>query len=336
MEFCHEDPEVSIVKQTPYSSSNITGSPWSFSKDETSASTIIQASSGVPDQFSPDTMSLTNYNKNSSNAQCSIAVTPQKNTAMNTSSSIPEMESSVSLSVNSCSLKRRKSVCSSPLVCHIEEYHDTVDSNASDSTIFIRNSTANGDANRRIDFGFGTKRAEEKSELNVPQVLTTNNSIMSSDPIMDKRLRIYCSFCKNALGLPENHQYVICYLTSSSKIHLEYIHEKILKPLPMSKLKGIPVLVTDISSVHQKLCHRTLEGGSEQGIWSEKDGCVFNTIFCPFCSVDDNCLGVEVKATNASNIHLLNKVGFHTLCVYLLFAYIWCLFLQLNSFFADL
>ena len=247
-----------------------------------------------------------------------MVVTPQKNLAVDTSSSILEIESSdspLSFSVNSCSLKRRKSICSSPFVYLIEEQHDTVDSNASDYTTYIRNLTANGDANRIIDFGVGTKYAEKNSDSSVPELLTMNNDSMKSGTVMDKRLRIYCSVCKNPLGLPANHQYVICYLTNLSKIHLESLHKKKVKPQTESKSEGIRVLVTDISSVHQLLCNRTLEDGSGQGIWSEKDGCVFNTIFCPFCSTDNNCLCVEVMATNASNIHLLNKVGALYLCI---------------------
>ena len=309
MEFSREDPELSFVKETPCADGNTTTeSPLSFSKGETSPSTIIHDSSAVEDQLSSHPMSLTNHNKNSSKAGCFIVVTPQKNAAVNTSSSMSEMESSLNLSVNSCSLKRKKPMYSSPLICLIEEEHDAIDACASDCTTFIKNSTANEDANRRIDFGAGS--AERKLQSGVPQQLTMNNSTENSGLVMNDRRLIYCSLCKSALGLPDNRHYVTCYLTSSSKVHLEALHRKIVKPQTESKSKGIHVLVTDISSVHQQLCNRTLEGGSEQGIWSEKDGCVFNTIFCPFCSTGNNCLGVQVMATNASNIHLLNKVWF--------------------------
>lgn len=150
---------------------------------------------------------------------------------------------------------------------------------------------------------------ENKSKSDFPELLTMSHCNLSSGPVMDKRLQIYCSLCKNSLGLPENHQYVMCSLTSLSKVHLESLHKNLLKPETVSASVGIPVLLTDISSVHQQLCNRTLEGDSGPGIWCEKDGCVFNTIFCPFCSIHNNCLGVQVMATNASNIHLLNKVS---------------------------
>ncbi|PON34292.1 RAD3/XPD family [Parasponia andersonii] len=304
MEFSQEDPEMFMVKETPFPGGSTTiGSPWSFSKTETSASTVIHDFSGVQDQLSSHPFSVSNHNKNSSKAECFIVVTPQKNTAVNTSSSMVEIESSINLSVNSCSLKRRKSISSSPVICLIEEQHDAVDGDASDCTTFIKDSTDNGDANQRAD-----KCAEAKSKSSVPQLLTKNNFTVTSGLVMNKRLLVHCSLCKTALGLPENHQYVTCCLTSSSKIHVESLHRKILKLQNESKSKGIHVLVTDISSVCQQLRKRTLEGGSEHGTWSEKDGCVFNTIFCPFCGTDNNCLGVEVMATNASNIHLLNKI----------------------------
>ena len=158
---------------------------------------------------------------------------------------------------------------------------------------------------------------------------------MSSGPAMDQRFRVSCLLCKTPLGLPENHQYMICYLTSLSKIHLESLRKKIMKPQPLSTSKGTPVLVTDISSVYQQLFNGAIEGGLEKGIWCEKDGCVFNTIFCPFCSTNDNCLGVQVMATDASNIHLLNKVGLLCMLIVCLCIYvcvlILCLFLQLSS-----
>ncbi|PON84934.1 hypothetical protein TorRG33x02_193320 [Trema orientale] len=229
--------------------------------NETSASTVIHDFSGVRDQLSSHPLSVSYHNKNSSKAECFIVVTPQKNTAVNTSSSMVEMESSINLSVNSCSLKQRRFISSSPVICLIEEQHDAVDGDASDCATFIKDSTDNGDANQRAD-----KCAEAKSKSSVPQLLSMNISLLKL-PVL-----------------------------------------KILKLKNESKSKGIHVLVTDISSVRQQLCKRTLEGDSEHGTWSEKDGCVFNTIFCPFCGTDNNCLGVEVMATNASNIHLLNKI----------------------------
>lgn len=102
----------------------------------------------------------------------------------------------------------------------------------------------------------------------------------------------------------------MCSTTPISKVHLESLHKTILNPQTEITSTDIPVLVTDFSSIHQQLCSRSLEGDSGRGLWCEKHGCVYNTIFCPFCCTCNNCLGVQVMATNASNIHLLNKVDF--------------------------
>lgn len=296
MVFSLGDPEVSIVKETPCLDGSITpGSP--EPQGENSSSTIIESSSGFADQLSFHSVSLPNYSKGFSTPQCSIVLTPEKDATMNFHSLIPEIESSLNSSVNSHSQKRRKS-CFSTFASVVEEQHDT--HNAKVPSV--------RDANRKIEFGVDHNFGENKSKSNDPELLTMNHYDVSSGPVMDKRLQIYCSLCKNSLGLPENYQYVMCSLTSLSKVHLESLHKNLLKPKTVSTSIGIPVLITDISSVHQQLCNRTVESDSGQGIWCEKDGCVFNTIFCPFCSMHNNCLGVQVMATNASNIHLLNKV----------------------------
>ncbi|AEE30014.1 RAD3-like DNA-binding helicase protein [Arabidopsis thaliana] len=63
------------------------------------------------------------------------------------------------------------------------------------------------------------------------------------------------------------------------------------------------------SMVNQRLC-RKFEGLKGQGIWCEQDGCVFNTIYCPFCSIPNTCLGVQVMATDSSNVQFLSKILF--------------------------
>ncbi|CDY29510.1 BnaA06g14600D [Brassica napus] len=66
---------------------------------------------------------------------------------------------------------------------------------------------------------------------------------------------------------------------------------------------------TNCASVNQRLC-RSSESAKGQGVWCQQDGCVFNTIFCPFCSIPNRCLGVQVKATDSSNVHFLSKILF--------------------------
>ena len=299
--FSLEEPDLSVVKETPFmESSTATGSPWSFPKDEASS------------ELASGPCSFTDGHGNSPKFPYLNKNTPQKNAAITTSSSILETESSLNQSVNSRCQKQRKAVYSQ-VVHPLEEECNAVDANGYDCTTFIENSVAYG---RRIDFAVEPKLSKEKSKLTVPHLLTETNSVMSSSPAMDKRFYICCSLCSNALGLPENHQYAVCYLTTTSKTHVESLHRNILKPYHVTTSKDIPILVTDTSSVHQKIFNRTLECDSNRGIWCEKDGCVFNTIFCPFCSTRDNCLGVQVMATDASNLHLLNKVGSYFMHTY--------------------
>ncbi|KFK44185.1 hypothetical protein AALP_AA1G225800 [Arabis alpina] len=68
-----------------------------------------------------------------------------------------------------------------------------------------------------------------------------------------------------------------------------------------------PKDMADCSLVNQRLC-TSLEGS--KGIWCEEDGCVFNPIFCPFCSIPNTCLGVKVIATDSSNVQFQSKILF--------------------------
>ncbi|ESQ34721.1 hypothetical protein EUTSA_v10006615mg [Eutrema salsugineum] len=63
------------------------------------------------------------------------------------------------------------------------------------------------------------------------------------------------------------------------------------------------------SMVNQRLC-RSFESSRGQGIWCEQDGCVFHKILCPFCSISNTCLGVQVMATDPSNVQFLSKILF--------------------------
>lgn len=180
-------------------------------------------------------------------------------------------------------------------------------------TSLMRSSMANRDANRRIEFGFESNCAEQKCKKpNVSQSCSENDyvaSCVSSIPVMEKRLQISCSLCKSPLGLPENHLFVMCSLTSSSKVHLASLLKEKLKH--DVDTPSVQVVMTETSSVHPELCTRTIESAPAQGIWCEEDGCVFNTIFCPFCSNHNNFLGVQIVATDASNVQLLNKILFY-------------------------
>ncbi|XP_009362870.2 Fanconi anemia group J protein homolog isoform X1 [Pyrus x bretschneideri] len=312
MAFSDADPDISIVKETP----NMDGigsvySPGSLNKDENSGSTstTIEASSN---EMSFQSVPLTNSCRASPKAQCSLVATPKKNVTLNMHSSILETESSLNLSVNSHTQKRRKSLYS-PLVNFVNGQSDAPDSETPDSTSSVKYSMASRDANRKIEFSVETNGSEPKSKSNVPHVLTTNNCVASSTSVgcvMDKRLQISCSLCKTPLGLPENQLHLACSVSSSSKCHLESLRMNVLKfHTGNTSSSGIPVIITDSASVDQRLLNS--EGATGQGIWCEEDGCVFSTIFCPFCSSHNNCLGVQVMAANMSNVHLLNKILFY-------------------------
>lgn len=310
MTFSHEDPEVSLVKETPYT----TASPGSFSKDDNSSSTIIDASTEFQDQVFASSICLPNPDKALSGTQCPLVVTPERNITINTYSLMPEMESSLNLSVNSHTQKRRKSMGSLVIDLTQDEQSDVPCAKSPACTSLMRSSMANRDANRRIEFGFESNCAEQKcKKSNVPQSCSENDyvaSCVSSIPVMEKRLQISCSLCKSPLGLPENHLFVMCSLTSSSKVHLASLLKEKLKH--DVDTPSVQVVMTETSSVHPELCTRTIESAPAQGIWCEEDGCVFNTIFCPFCSNHNNFLGVQIVATDASNVQLLNKVSHYS------------------------
>ncbi|GAV88138.1 DEAD_2 domain-containing protein/Helicase_C_2 domain-containing protein [Cephalotus follicularis] len=307
MTFSNEDTEISSVKETPDVNATITtASPGSFPKDGDSGSTVIQASNETSDKLLFSSMSLRNTCKAPYET---MAVTPEREVTRHTCCLIPDMESSLNLSVNSHTQKRRKSI---PLVDLTQEQPEAPDIQTPGCMSFTKSCMASRELNRRIEFGFETNSTEQKSESNVPRMLKVT-SIDSSGPfdyVMDKRLRISCSFCKSPLGLSENHLYVRCSLISSSKSHLVALLDKKLDPYAVNT-SSITVLMTDNSSVNQQFSKRTVPGPSGQGVWCKEDGCVYNSIFCPFCQASNNCLGVQIMATDASNVQLLNKLLFY-------------------------
>lgn len=302
------DPEVCFVKETPGMDGNDTqASPVSL-KDEHSSSTIIQASADLGDQLLFQSKSVTSSGPRSSSI-CSLVITPERDFITNTSNLNPEIESPLNLSVNSHAQKRRKSLILPSISPTQEEQLDDGKTSG-----HAGNSMATRDANRRIEFDIGTNFSESKMEkLETAQLLKMNHCdalSVSSCHSMDKQVQIFCLLCRNPLGLPENDLYVKCSVTSSSKVHLASLLSGSLESLAVNASTSIPVVVSDSSSINQQLCYGTLGGAQKGGVWCEEDGCVFSTIYCPFCSIPNNCLGVQIMATNASNVKLLNKVWF--------------------------
>lgn len=317
-----DDHDVCIVKETPgIYRTNLVGSPESLSKDEIFSSSVPHPSTELPDQLLSHQVSLPNT------AKSMCLVTPERNASTNTNGLIPEAESSLDLSVNSHIQKRRKSLGWLSYNYLQAENFDTSDPKTPVSVNFMASSMAATDMHHSNDNSHETNCLESKFEKsNVRQMFTRENcssSSASSDRVMGKRLQIFCSLCRKPLGLSKNDLYVSCSITSSSKIHLASLWKDMLEPPVVNGSSSVPIMVCDISSIDQRLCQITVEGALGQGVWCKEDGCVFNTIFCPFCSNPNSCLGVQVMATDASNVHLLNKARVVKFCEVICLIKIW-------------
>ncbi|XP_024007819.1 Fanconi anemia group J protein homolog [Eutrema salsugineum] len=198
-----------------------------------------------------------------------------------------EAESPLNMSVNSHALKRRK-FTSSPVIDLEEENSNAPSTKPTDHTNFTR----------RFEFANGS--TEPRSQ---------NDNIDAFPEVNQRELRISCSLCRNSLGQPENHSYLKCMLTSSSKTYLLSLLKDILGTGSAEMPTSVSVVMTDCSMVNQRLC-RSFESSRGQGIWCEQDGCVFHKILCPFCSISNTCLGVQVMATDPSNVQFLSKILF--------------------------
>ncbi|XP_077246888.1 RAD3-like DNA-binding helicase protein isoform X2 [Tasmannia lanceolata] len=308
--------EQHIVTEDPTTSDN-TVSYNHLSKEQNSHSTVVQATSQISDQLSFHSVSITNSIRVLSEGASPLAVTPERKTVDVCNH---ELESSLNLSVNSHSLKRRKPV-GLHCVAHTQmNISDFLSAESSPHVNHLRSTNRSRDGNQDIDLAFEANCAECKHQkLNVPEMTAKKNCgglCTLSDPIIEKKLYICCSICGNPLGLRENNFLVLCSLTSSSKIYLATllrngsINTCSPESLPKNQPTSVPVLISNISSVDQRLCDRCTGGAPPQGIWCEEDGCVFRTVSCPFCTVSVACLGVQIMATDSSNIHLLNKIFF--------------------------
>ncbi|CAH8357116.1 unnamed protein product [Eruca vesicaria subsp. sativa] len=147
------------------------------------------------------------------------------------------------------------------------------------------------DLEKETNHDMVTRRIEFGSELR------SGNHMYGS-----KRVQISCLLCRSPLGHPDNGSlYLNCLVTRSSKKYLL----SLLKETSSAEMpKSVSVMVTDCSLVDQRLCTKG------EGIWCEEDGCVFNTIFCPFCIVPNTCLGVQIMATDSSNGQFRSKILF--------------------------
>ncbi|XP_031391340.1 Fanconi anemia group J protein isoform X2 [Punica granatum] len=295
--FQEEDTDICIFKETPFSNSSITSpSSGSLFKDN-SGSTIVHDSEEFPDQLlSPQSMSLNAPGLTPSMAQCStVTTTPEREAPANSSILKPETELFLNSSVNSHTQKRRR-LMTSAMVVDDEDGHPMV----------------YRDSNRRIEFDAANCFSKSSEKTDIPlHRMESNFALPEPSSAMDERLRISCSLCRSSLGLPQNNLLVTGSLSSSSKVHLASLLEGKPKPSQVNVSTSIPVIVSEISSVDPQIYRSAPAGNPEGGTWSEEDGCVFKTIFCPFCVSPGNCLGVQIMATDSSNTHLLNKILFY-------------------------
>ncbi|KFK44187.1 hypothetical protein AALP_AA1G226000 [Arabis alpina] len=283
---CDEDPETSFAKETSGMLNGISAaSPCCCSENESSSPSIIGLRS--PDRLIKQHIPTPNSRRSPLGAESSAVV--ERHFIGDTRYSTLEAESPLNMSVNSHALKRRK-FTSSPVIDLEEDNSNAPSTRPSDDT----------NLTRRIEFEFGSTkpRSESYNIYDYPEV--------------NQKIQISCSLCRSPLGHPENHSYLNCVLTSSSKQHLLSLLKETSRTSSDSVSEmptSVSVIMTDCSLVNQRLC-RSFEGSKGQGIWCKQDGCVFNTIFCPFCSTPNTCLGVQVMATDSSNVHFLSKILF--------------------------
>ncbi|GAB2243535.1 hypothetical protein Droror1_Dr00023663 [Drosera rotundifolia] len=304
-----EHTYVSVVKETPGLYDRQGHSPGSSSKDENSGSNVFHSSTEFQDSKLLHTVSSV---RSPCMKTCTFAETPRSNISRNTNhmplgTDLPQV-----MTANSYAQKRRKPL-HSPLstLDHakseqllVEKYHPIQ---------LMRSFTDFKTDTQRLGYGLNTSPSSYKSEK--PNVL--GHSMMAGDSqpcfdagaVHDQRLPIYCSICSSPLGLPENQFYVSCSSTSLAKAALTSIFKKHVQNSAGTLSATLELLVADPASVNKLLCSRSNIDIPGQGIWNKDDGCVYDTIFCPFCSTpNSSCLGVQVMATDASNAPMLSKI----------------------------
>ncbi|KAF3793184.1 Fanconi anemia group J protein-like protein [Nymphaea thermarum] len=126
-----------------------------------------------------------------------------------------------------------------------------------------------------------------------------------------------CSVCDNPLGLAEEHFLVNCSFSSSSKYCLRSLMKTALvtgdseESLVGSDPGLVPIIISDVNSIDCRVSRkRATVSAPNEDIWSEEDGCVFRPVYCPYCSMSNPCLGLQVMAADTSHIHLLEKILF--------------------------
>ncbi|CAI9786498.1 unnamed protein product [Fraxinus pennsylvanica] len=295
-----DDAELTFVKETPgMNFGNPITTPEILPRNGYSSPTEKNAYTEVPQQSS-------NAAAPTKTTYMAMA-TPERGLTANANSIISEVESS--WSVNSHVQKRRKFMGLSS-INNLQAF-DTPITQAADIVSPLGSSVTITDANHRTEEKNNSENESSKFKSSPsPKVNIFDGSQVPSGLNMNQRFQIFCSQCRNPLGLPENDLHVMCSLISSSKVHVISQWMETSETLA-SSTSSVCVVVSDILSVDKRLLERTDNSAPGQGIWCKEDGCVFNSISCPFCNDPNNCLGVQVVATDASNFEFQNKILFY-------------------------
>ncbi|CAI0434835.1 unnamed protein product, partial [Linum tenue] len=264
------DPESTLVRETPDMVGN--GTPSTGSPEPSSTAPMDYGSSMIQTSTGIATPSEVTYQ-----VQGSSICSPEKVFRISTFSPTPEIDAAMVPSANSRTQKRRK-LLDSALFTSPQQQSDCCNAGNSGCASLTRSPFSSG-LQQPVSFG----------------------------PALKKKLRVSCLLCKKPLGRPENNLYIECLSTSSSKVHLQALAKEGMQSQAETMSTSVPLLLADISSVDHHLCNSTREDAPSKGAWSEEDGCVFKSVLCPFCS-QPHCLGVQVMATDASNVELLNKI----------------------------
>ncbi|XP_020079975.1 Fanconi anemia group J protein homolog [Ananas comosus] len=246
-------------------------------------------------------VSTTTSKGSPSDGPCMSAVTPEKVAYVDLSK--PEKESPLNASVNSHCQKRRKLTTSQLTSCTYKNHFSSPQLTDKRFELTPTNNCPNPKIQKLIEKFLGKKSST------LP--LLPQKSVQ-------KKLHICCLHCEIPLGLSKNGFLIPCSLSSSSKFYLGYVRKfgppsiYSLDNISRIQRKLVPILVCESSLVNNQIFSRCSNGGTmRHGVWSEEDGCVFRTITCPRCTTSNACLGAQILATDASNVHLLNKVLFY-------------------------
>ncbi|XP_057517001.1 uncharacterized protein LOC130798140 isoform X2 [Amaranthus tricolor] len=301
---CEERLELSVVKEALSLENYCVPCPVASMNEEISHSTLVQTSV-VFDQATH--MSLTGSAESPSKVTC-IDMTPERNGREETNGLIKEIESSANLSVNSHAQKRRIMYNSQQMKSIPKMKFDMVTADKFQNNRTMDYSVLNESSHQtpKVESNVNFSACELK-----PSIQPRDIYLNCGNFCLDQRLHIFCSLCRNSLGLPGRSSYISCVLTSLSKYILSSLSNENKKQSLQSSPSLVPVLIVDSLSVDQRLYQRNCTNIPGQGIWCQEDGCVYNSIFCPFCISPNHCLGVQIMAADASNIQLIGKILFY-------------------------